>query len=188
MSIATEVTRIAGLRDSIKDKLIALGLMTAQDNAKLSDLNTVIGGIANKGSVNETLTVASPSYTVGAGLHSGSGTVQIVTETKNATPTTSAQDITPTTGKVLSKVTVAAIPTKYADVSSVTATQGDVLTSKVFVNSSSVQQTGTMPNNGAVNGSFNGIAVTSYTIPQGYHSGAGKVSLTSDIETALAAI
>ena len=44
-----------------------------------------------------------------------------------------------------------------------------------------------MTENGAISGSINGISVTSYTIPAGYTSG-GTVSLTSDIEDALAAI
>ena len=45
-----------------------------------------------------------------------------------------------------------------------------------------------MVNNGAVKATIDGISVTSYTIPAGYHSGKGTVTLTNDIETALAAI
>ena len=47
-----------------------------------------------------------------------------------------------------------------------------------------------MINNGAVDASFDGLtdATNSYTIPVGYHSGKGKVSLTNDIENALANI
>ena len=45
-----------------------------------------------------------------------------------------------------------------------------------------------MTNNGAVAASIDGLTVTEYTVPKGFHSGAGKVSLTNDIETALAAI
>ena len=45
-----------------------------------------------------------------------------------------------------------------------------------------------MKNNGAVAATIDGLSVTGYTIPAGYHSGSGTVSLTSDIETALAAI
>ena len=47
--------------------------------------------------------------------------------------------------------------------------------------------TGTMPNNGNVSGSMDGLTVTSITIPAGYTTG-GTVSLTNDIEAALAAI
>ena len=45
-----------------------------------------------------------------------------------------------------------------------------------------------MPNNGAISGTIDGLTTTSYTVPSGYHSGSGTVSLTSDIEDALAAI
>ena len=39
-----------------------------------------------------------------------------------------------------------------------------------------------------INATIDGLTVTSYTIPSGRHSGYGTVSLTSDIENALAAI
>ena len=47
-----------------------------------------------------------------------------------------------------------------------------------------------MINNGAVDASFDGLtdSTNSYTIPIGYHNGQGKVSLTNDIENALANI
>jgi hypothetical protein len=45
-----------------------------------------------------------------------------------------------------------------------------------------------MSNNSAISGSIDGLTTLSYTIPSGYHNGSGTVSLTSDIETALAAI
>lgn len=66
---------------------------------------SVPGTMPNIGTVNKTLDATSnnQSYTIPAGKHSGSGTVSIVLETKSATPSTSSQDITPTTGKVLSK-------------------------------------------------------------------------------------
>ena len=35
---------------------------------------------------------------------------------------------------------------------------------------------------------IDGLTQTSYTVPQGYHNGSGTVSLTGDIEEALAAI
>ena len=44
-----------------------------------------------------------------------------------------------------------------------------------------------MKNNGAVNGTIDGLTTTSYAVPAGYTSG-GSVSLTGDIEEALAAI
>lgn len=151
-----------------------------------SDGTVVTGTMANNGAVSKTLDGTTISYTIPKGYHSGTGTVQIVLETKTVTPTKSAQDITPTAGKVLGKVTVAAIPDKYVDTTSATATAGDILTSKTaYVGGAKV--TGTMPNNGATGGSIDGLNNTSVTIPAGYTSG-GTVSLTSDIEDALAAI
>lgn len=46
---------------------------------------------------------------------------------------------------------------------------------------------GTMQNNGAISATIDGLTTTSKTIPAGYTTG-GTVSLTNDIETALAAI
>ena len=146
------------------------------------------GEMVNNGAVDKTLDVTTITYTIPKGYHSGSGKVQIVLETKTVTPTKSAQDITPTAGKVLSKVTVEAIPDKYQDVSGVTATAANVLDGNYFVDKTGALVEGTMPDKGAVNATIDGLTTTSYTIPAGKHNGSGKVSLTSDIENALAAI
>ena len=153
---------------------------------------SVTGTMPNIGSVNKTLDATSnnQSYTVPAGKHSGAGTVQIALETKTATPAASSQDITPTTGKVLGKVTVDAIPAIYGDVSTDDGVAANVLAGvKVHtkVNGVATQITGSMANNGAISGSIDGLTTTSYAIPAGYTSG-GTVSLTNDIELALAAI
>lgn len=71
------------------------------------------GTMSNNGTVSKTLSITSPSYTIPSGYHSGSGNVSITTEEKSVTPSKSAQTITPTDGKVLSKVNVAAIPSSY---------------------------------------------------------------------------
>ena len=146
------------------------------------------GEMVNNGAVNKTLDVTTITYTIPKGYHSGSGKVKIVLETKNVTPTKSAQEVTPTAGKVLSKVTVEAIPDKYQDVSGVTATAANVLDNNYFVDNTGAVVEGTMPNKGAVSATIDGLTTTSYTVPSGYHNGSGKVSLTSDIESALAAI
>lgn len=150
---------------------------------------TQAGTMTDNGAVSKTLdaTTGNQSYTVPAGKHSGKGTVAIVLETKTATPATSAQDITPTAGKVLSKVTATAIPAKYKDVSGVTATAAHVLAGNKFVTADGTLTAGTMANNGAISKTIDGLAATEVTIPAGYTSG-GKVSMSADIETALAAI
>lgn len=146
------------------------------------------GEMVNNGAVNKTLDVTTITYTIPKGYHSGTGKVKLVLETKTVTPTKSAQDITPTAGKVLSKVTVEAIPDKYQDVSGVTATAANVLDGSYFVTKTGKLTEGSMVNKGAISETIDGLTTTSYTVPAGYHNGSGKVSLTSDIENALAAI
>lgn len=160
----------------------------------VDDEGTVTTGtMPNVGTVTQTLdaTTGKQTYTIPAGKHSGSGSVSIVLEEKSATPTTSAQNITPTSGKVLSKVTVGAIPAQYGDTTGDDGIAADVLAGVSVhsnLNGSAVAIEGTMPNQGTVTATIDGITTTSYTIPAGKHSGSGTVSLTNDIETALAAI
>ena len=149
---------------------------------------TVAGTMTDNGAVSKTLdaTSGNQSYTVPKGYHSGSGTVKITLEEKSATPTKSTQTITPATGKVLSKVTVAAIPAAYITTDDATALAGEILDGKTaYVDGAKVE--GTMTNNGAVNLTIDGLTQLSATIPAGYTSG-GTVTLTDDIYNQLAAI
>lgn len=150
---------------------------------------TQAGTMPDNGAVEKVLdaTTGNQEYTVPAGKHSGTGKVSVVLETKSATPAEAAQDITPTKGKVLGKVTVGAIPDKYKDVSGVTAGAADVLDGKFIVLADGSKAEGTMANNGAISKTIDGLTQTSVDIPAGYTSG-GTVSLTDDIENALAAI
>lgn len=144
------------------------------------------GTMANNGAASKVLTAADPSYTVPKGYHSGAGTVSIVPETKTVTPTTSQQTVSPTSGKVLSSVTVNAIPDQYVDTSDATATAAQILDSATaYVDGELVE--GTMPNNGATSLEIDGMQTTTVSVPAGYTSG-GSVTLTNSIETALAAI
>lgn len=154
-----------------------------------ADGETKTGTMPDNGAVEKVLdaTTGNQEYAVPAGKHSGTGKVSVVLETKSATPAEDAQDITPTKGKVLGKVTVGAIPAKYKDVSGVTAGAGDVLDGKFIVDATGAKIEGTMANNGAIAKTIDGLTQTSVSIPAGYTSG-GTVSLTDAIETALAAV
>jgi hypothetical protein len=190
MSTATEISRLTDARNTIRDKLIELGLATS--TSKLDALATAVDGITNRGSVSATVQEGD-TYTIPAGYHNGSGTVSGVSgggnyslQSKTATPTKSQQSITPDAGYYgLSDVTVNPIPEAYQNVSAVTAAAGDVLAGKVIVDATGASVTGTMTNNGAVSKTLD--ATTSnqtYTVPKGYHSGAGTVKITLETKSA----
>lgn len=160
MSVATEIARLQADRNTIRDKLIELGMATS--TANLSALAAAIEDIVDQGAVQVEI-LEGTSYTIPAGYHNGSGTVKALTDTageaakykvqaKTVTPTKSKQSVTPDTGYyALSAVTVNAIPEAYQNVSSVTAVAGNVLVGKVFVTADGTVTTGTMANNtGAV--------------------------------------
>ena len=150
------------------------------------DGEKVTGTMPNNSPAATVLDTETASYTIPAGYHDGTGSVSLSLETKSATPTKAQQTIEPSEGKVLSSVTVEAIPAQYVDTSSGTAVAGDILTGKIaFVNGVAV--TGSMPNNGTTNLTIDGMQATSVSVPAGYTTG-GTVSLTSSIEEALAAI
>lgn len=187
MSIATQLSRIETNRNTIRAKLVELGMATNTD--KLDTLAEAIENLINRGAVSVTVKEGE-TYTIPAGYHNGSGTVSGVSgggnynlQSKTATPTKKQQNVTPDAGYYgLSDVTVAPIPDAYQDVSSVTAAAGDVLTGKVYVLSDGTVTTGTMPNNGAVSKTLDATTVT-YTIPKGYHGGTGKVSIVLETKT-----
>ncbi len=176
MSTQTEIQRLQTARNDIRDKLVELGL--AEETAKLDVLATAVKGIAKRGAVKKTLSTTETSFDIEAGYH-GAGTVSITLDKDwNVIPTKSEQIITPSSGTVLNKVTVAPIPDAYHDVSDVETPAEAVLSGYVIVNKAGETVTGTMPDNGTINRTLGvGTDNQSYTIPAGYHSGLGKVDI-----------
>ena len=189
MAISEEITRLQTSRNTIRTKLVTLGLAESTD--KLDDLADEIDSIVNNGAVDASVQEGE-TYTIPRGYHNGSGTVSGVAgggnyelQTKTVTPTTSQQTVTADQGKYgLSAVTVNAIPSNYKDVSSTTATEPDVLATKVFVKADGATAAGTMPNNGAVSKTLDATAGNqSYTVPTGYHNGSGSVNIVLEQKT-----
>lgn len=187
-NIANQISRIQTDRDTIRTKLVELGMAQSTDN--LDKLATAVSGIVNNGAVSAEVQEGD-TYTIPKGYHNGSGTVSGVAgggnyklQSKQVTPTKSQQNVTPDSGFYgLSDVTVGAIPENYQDVSSVDATASDVLTGKTFVDSTGKVTAGTMINNGNVTKSLD-ATTKSYTIPKGFHGGTGTVSILTETKTA----
>lgn len=188
MSVATEISRLQAARNTIRNKLINLGLV--DETAKLDDLADAAALIENRGAVSANVKEGE-TYTIPKGYHNGSGTVSGVAgggnyslQSKTATPTKAQQNVTPDSGYYgLSDVTVEAIPAAYQDVTSVTAGAEDTLAGKIIVDATGKPVTGTMTNNGAVTKVLD-TATKSYTIPKGYHNGSGNVSITVEEKSA----
>lgn len=127
------ITIPAGIYDDTVSKSVADGNITPS----VSVSGSVIGDTATDYEVD-----ATPSATVTAGYVSGNknGTVvkkYVQVEDQTVSPKTSAQDVTPTSGKLLKKVHVNAV-----DVSA-TATEADVIAGKTFYSGSLTRRTGT---------------------------------------------
>lgn len=161
------------------DVLLGKVIVTADGSVKA-------GTMPNNGVANKTLDVTNATMVLSVGYYAG-GTIGIVLEEKTATPSKSQQVITPTAGKVLSKVTVAPIPDEYQSITHVTATTPHVLAGDVFVNSEGETVEGTMPNNGALNLTFDPLTQSSVAVPEGYTRG-GSVTITDDLLNALKSI
>lgn len=151
-----------------------------------------------------TLDSSTKSYEIPAGSHDGSGSVSIVTETLSVTPTTSSQQLSATSGKVITQVDVDAVTSAIdsnivagniksgvsilgvagtletgIDTTDATATAGDILETKTaYVNGQKV--TGTIPVI-SVEDTVLDATTTSYQIPNGYNSDLITVSV--DLET-----
>lgn len=187
MSISTEIARLQTNRNTIRAKLVELGL--AQNTANLDALAAAIEDIFNAGAVSATV-MEGATYTIPRGYHNGAGTVSGVAgggnyslQSKTVTPTKKQQAVTADSGYYgLSDVTVAAIPEAYQDVSNVNATAPDVLTGKIIVTADGTVVTGSMPNIGKQTKTLN-VTVVSYTIPKGYHDGTGTVTITLESKT-----
>lgn len=187
-----EYVRIEAARNTLRSKAVSLGISTS--TAKLDELAAAYNAIVNNGSVSAQIKEGE-TYTIARGWHDG-GTVKGIAgggsyslQAKGPiTPLKERQTITCDSGYYgLSSVIIGEIPSNYNDTSSVTAQASQVLSMKVFVAADGTVTVGTMPDNGSISSSMDGLSVTSISIPRGYTNG-GTVSLDDTIANALAEI
>ena len=146
------------------------------------------GTMPNRGGTSKTLdaTADNQSYTILEGYHNGNGIVSIDLEQREATPSKSTQYISPSIGKVLSRVEVKPIPSQYVDVSEATKDSDDLTASGATVSvpagyypaaASKAVASGTAGTPTATKGtvSNNSVSVTpSVTNTTGYITGGTK--------------
>lgn len=132
----------------------------------VNSTGVVSGTMSDNGTVSKVLDTTTKSYTIPSGKHSGAGVVSITTQEKSVTPSTSAQEIVPDTGKVLSKVTVAAVTSSGIDTSDATATSDDILYGKTaYVDGAKI--TGNIPTQTV---SSLTAKTNTVTVPAGYYA------------------
>lgn len=160
----------------------------------------ITGTMTKVPSEEEVLDKDTTSYDIPQGFHDGTGSVSIVPQTLQVTPTTQSQQLNPDSGKVITQVNVGAVDASIdsnisagnikkdvsilgvtgtleqgIDTSDATATAGDILDTKTaYVNGQKI--TGTIPFIEVENQVLD-AGNTSYQIPNGYHSGLTSVSV-----------
>ena len=173
MSIQSEITRISGNVADALDAIEAKGV-TIPTGANSDDLATLIAQIGG-GSV---VVIDTPD-SHGGTIRAITATEVFTLEEQTATPSTSTQNITPSSGyDGLSKVVVNPIPSTYKDTSDADAAAGDIRSGKSgYVNGSKIS--GSLTSRSASDLTASGATVT---VPAGIYDSQATKSVTSGTE------
>ena len=192
VTVAAIPSNFADTSDATGEAADVLSGEIVYGKSSTGEAKKIAGTMPNNGAVEKTLDTNTTQYIIPKGYHNGQGIVEVSLEEKTTIPSTASQNITPSSGKVLSKVTVGAIPPVFANTIDATGTASDILDGKVLygkdANGDAIKLTGTIPVIAPQAFEIDGLTTMSVRIPTGFHNGASTVGLTNDIETALAAI
>lgn len=129
----------------------------------------VTGTMINRGAVTGTISRVDGEYTVAEGYHNGNGKVAI----------SSVEQAKIIPENIKSGVSILGVNGSHSGISTsdATAQANEILSGETaYVNNNKV--IGTMPNNADVNGTISSVN-EEYSIPEGYHNGNGRVSISS---------
>lgn len=186
MSIADQINRISIQKNTIRDKLRAMGLIGATESPNIDGLASKINGIVVYSGENSINVLEGNQKTMDAGYYKAPVTFYGVTNDTadlqrikafedKITPTKSEQVFTvPDEYLGFGSFVVKAIGDEYKDTSDANVTADQVLANKIFYNGEG-RGVGTMKNRGAVTAVLD-EATGTYTIPEGYHDGKGFVT------------
>ena len=153
----------------LREDTVTADKLIAGYTAHAANGTIITGTMPDNEAINGTIDQKGTAYTIPPGYHNGSGSVSIAQ---------SEQDkIIPE--NIKSGVSILGVEGSFAgnDTSDATASASDILSGQTaYINSG--KTTGTMTNNGAVAGIIGSLS-EHYIIPEGYHNGAGTVSIDS---------
>lgn len=176
MSIATQITRLQGVRDQIRTKMVSLGL--SENTDLLQNLADDLDGIEYRGDASATLSTSTRSKTLDAGYYTG-GTITVPNDyfPVNSTNTTA------TAGTVLKDYKFVNSSGTTVTGTIATATANDVSGSVSGDNPGKITLTATK-----TSGSSSTTATASATVTKGLYTGSSNIEadLTSKTFTATA--
>lgn len=164
MSVATQIERLQGIRNQIRNKMVSLGLSSEKD--LLQDLADDLDKVVARGDATTTLSTSARSKTLAAGYYTG-GTISVP---NNYYPLTSS-NTTATAGTVLSGYKFVNTSGGTVTGTIATATSDNVSGSIVAPNPAKITL-----NTDSTTGSKSATATASVSVAKGLYTGSSNIS------------